>query len=100
MKIINDLASGAVKNNKKDTLAIKISILLAVILLGTVIFIFDSINTEQYEYVKKAIGDYHLDIAEIDESFYNSRPGSHVRVALCVSDQEIQETANRLVKFA
>ncbi|WP_294795347.1 FtsX-like permease family protein [uncultured Fenollaria sp.] len=71
MKIINDLASGAVKNNKKDTLAIKISILLAVILLGTVIFIFDSINTEQYEYVKKTIGDYHVDIAEIDESFYD-----------------------------
>lgn len=71
MKIINDLASGAVKNNKKDTLAIKISILLAVILLGTVIFIFDSINTEQYEYVKKTIGDYHVDIAEIDENFYD-----------------------------
>ena len=71
MKIINDLANGAVKNNKKDTIAIKISILLAVILLGTVIFVFDSINTEQYEYVKKAIGDYHVDIAEIDESFYD-----------------------------
>ncbi|MDU7162973.1 MAG: FtsX-like permease family protein [Anaerococcus vaginalis] len=71
MTIINDLASGAVKNNKKDTLAIKISILLAVILLGTVIFIFDSMNTEQYEYVKKTIGDYHVDIAEIDESFYD-----------------------------
>ena len=71
MKIINDLASGAVKNNKKDTLAIKISILLAVILLGTVIFIFDSMNTEQYEYVKKTIGDYHVDISEIDESFYD-----------------------------
>ena len=71
MKIINDLASGAVKNNKKDTLAIKISILLAVILLGTVIFIFDSINTEQYEYVKKTIGDYHVNIGEIDENFYD-----------------------------
>lgn len=71
MKIINDLANGAVKNNKKDTIAIKISILLAVILLGTVIFVFDSMNTEQYEYVKKAIGDYHVDIAEIDESFYD-----------------------------
>ena len=71
MKIINDLADGAVKNNKKDSFAIKISILLAVILLGTVIFVFDSMNTEQYEYVKKAIGDYHLDIAEIDESFYD-----------------------------
>ncbi len=71
MKIINDLASRAVKNNKKDALAIKISILLAVILLGTVIFIFYSMNIEQYEYVKKTIGDYHLDIAEIDENFYD-----------------------------
>lgn len=71
MKIINDLADGAVKNNKKDSFAIKISILLAVILLGTVIFVFDSMNTEQYEYVKKTIGDYHVDIAEIDESFYD-----------------------------
>ena len=71
MKIINDLADGAVTNNKKDSFAIKISILLAVILLGTVIFVFDSMNTEQYEYVKKAIGDYHVDIAEIDESFYD-----------------------------
>ncbi|MCC3311340.1 hypothetical protein LK452_09995 [Finegoldia magna] len=71
MKIINDLADGAVKNNKKDSFAIKISILLAVILLGTVIFIFDSINTEQYEYVKKTIGDYHVNIGEIDENFYD-----------------------------
>nr|WP_200807614.1 hypothetical protein [Urinicoccus timonensis] len=71
MKIINDLASGDVKNNKKDALAIKISILLVVILLGTVIFIFDSMNIEQYEYVKKTIEDYHVDIAEIDESFYD-----------------------------
>ena len=71
MKIINDLADGAVKNNKKDSFAIKISILLAVILLGTVIFVFDSMNTEQYEYVKKAIGDYHVKITGIDESFYD-----------------------------
>ena len=57
MKIINDLANGAVKNNKKDTLAIKISILLAVILLGTVIFLFSSLRTDKYEYVKKTFGD-------------------------------------------
>ena len=45
MKIINDLADGAVKNNKKDSFAIKISILLAVMLLGTVIFIFNNLRT-------------------------------------------------------
>lgn len=71
MKIINDLADGAVKNNKKDSFAIKISILLAVMLLGTVIFIFNSLKTDKYEYVKKTFGDYHVKISEIDEGFYD-----------------------------
>ena len=34
------------------------------------------------------------------ESFYNSSPGSHVRVALCVSDQEIEKAAKHLATFA
>lgn len=42
----------------------------------------------------------HLGLIVAPESFYNARPGSHVRMALCVSDNEIQETAKRLVKFA
>ena len=71
MKIINDLANGAVKNNKKDSFAIKISILLAVMLLGTVIFILNSLKTDKYEYVKKTFGDYHVKISEIDEGFYD-----------------------------
>lgn len=71
MKIINDLADGAVKNNKKDSFAIKISILLAVMLLGTVIFISNSIKTGRYEYVKKTFGDYHVKITGIDEGFYD-----------------------------
>ena len=71
MKIINDLADGTVKNNKKDSFAIKISILLAVMLLGTVIFILNSIKTGRYEYVKKTFGDYHVKITGIDEGFYD-----------------------------
>ena len=71
MKIINDLADGAVKNNKKDSFAIKISILLAVMLLGTVIFIFNSLKTDKYEYVKKTFGDYNVKISEIDQGFYD-----------------------------
>lgn len=70
MKIINDLAEGAVKNNKKDSFAIKISILLAVMLLGTVIFIFNSLKTDKHEYVKKTIGDYHVAITKVDEKLY------------------------------
>ena len=71
MKIINDLADGAVKNNKKDSFAIKISIFLAVILLGTIIFIFNAMRTEQYNYVKKNVGDYHVSISEIDKKLYD-----------------------------
>ena len=71
MKIINDLADGAVKNNRKDSFSIKISILLAVMLLGTVILIFDSLKTDKYEYVKKTFGDYHVNISGIDQGFYD-----------------------------
>ena len=71
MKIINDLADGAVKNNKKDSFAIKISILLAVILLGTVVFIIGSLKHDEYNYVRKTIGDYHVAITEVDEKLYD-----------------------------
>lgn len=71
MKIINDLADGAVKNNKKDSFAIKISILLAVILLGTVVFIVGSLKNDKYNYVIKTIGDYNVAITEVDEKLYD-----------------------------
>ena len=71
MKIINDLADGAVKNNKKDSFSIKISILLAVILLGTVVLIVGSLKHDQYDYVSKTVGDYHVAITEVDEKLYD-----------------------------
>ena len=71
MKIINDLADGAVKNNKKDSFSIKISILLAVILLGTVVFIVGSLKYDKCNYVRKTIGDYHVAITEVDEKLYD-----------------------------
>lgn len=71
MKIINDLADGSVKNNKKDSFAIKISILLAVILLGTVVFIVGSLKHDKYNFVRKTIGDYHVAITEVDEKLYD-----------------------------
>ncbi len=89
MKIINDLADGAVKNNKKDSFAIKISIFLAVMLLGTVIFIFNSLKTDKYEYVKKTFGDYHVKISEIDEGFYDKLK----------NDKDIEKVSyNKLIK--
>ncbi|MDU5253355.1 FtsX-like permease family protein, partial [Anaerococcus vaginalis] len=89
MKIINDLADGDVKNNKKDSFAIKISILLAVMLLGTVIFIFNSLKTDKYEYVKKTFGDYHVKISEIDQGFYDKLK----------NDKDIEKVSfNKLIK--
>ena len=38
MKIINELAKTSIERNKKDTLATKLSILMAVILLGSNIY--------------------------------------------------------------
>lgn len=89
MKIINDLADGAVKNNKKDSFSIKISILLAVMLLGTVIFILNSIKTGRYEYIKNTSGDYHVKITGIDEGFYDKLK----------NDKDIEKVSfNKLIK--
>lgn len=72
MKIINELASSTIKNNKKDTLATKISILLAVILLGTVVFIISSLKEDSYNAVLSTAGDYHVSINGVTEQMYNS----------------------------
>ena len=89
MKIINALADGAVKNNKKDSFAIKISILLAVMLLGTVIFIFNLLSTDQYNYAKKNVGDYHVSISEIDEKLYDK----------LINDEDIEKISfNKIIE--
>lgn len=72
MKIINDLVKSSVKNNKKDTLAIKVSIFLAVVLLGTVVFIIDSLRTEKINYIVSTIGDYQVSLSEVNNEVYNA----------------------------
>ena len=71
MKIIDELARSSVKKNKKDTFATKISILMAVVLLGTIIFIIFSLRTDKYKYIKNTIGDYHVSISQINENIYD-----------------------------
>ena len=72
MKIINDLVKSSVKNNKKDTLAIKVSIFLAVVLLGTVVFIIDSLRTEKINHIVSTIGDYQVSLSEVNNEVYNA----------------------------
>lgn len=71
MKIINELASSAVKNNKKDSFATRISILLAVVLLGSIIFDISFMQEDSYNHIVSTIGDYHVSLSEINEETYH-----------------------------
>lgn len=74
---------------------------------GLYLWVFDPADSADMQVVPGRGADWrllerlaHLGLIVAPESFYNSRPGSHVRVALCVSDAEIEKTTKRLVKFA
>ena len=71
MKIIGELAASVVNAGKKDALAVKTSILLAVILLGTILFITTSLRKAEVDFAIADSGDYHASIAEVDASFYD-----------------------------
>lgn len=71
MEIINELSGSAIENNKKDTLATRFSILMAVILLGTVIFIIGSVRADNYNNIQSMIGDYHVSFSGVDETIYD-----------------------------
>ncbi len=71
MKIIGELAASVVNAGKKDALAVKTSILLAVILLGTILFITTSLRKAEVDFSIADSGDYHASIAEVDASFYD-----------------------------
>lgn len=72
MKIIKDLAQASVKNSKKDTLAIKVSIFLAVVILGTIVFIIGSLKRDEYKYMSSTVGDYHVQLSQVDENIYDT----------------------------
>ena len=71
MKIIGELAASVVNTGKKDALAVKTSILLAVILLGSILFITTSLRKAKVDFAVADQGDYHASINEVDASFYD-----------------------------
>lgn len=76
MKIIQELSYSQIKNNKKDTIATRLSILLAVVLLGTVVFIIGTLKSEQHSAIVSTMGDYQVSISDLNSSmmkeiFYN-----------------------------
>lgn len=77
MKIISELSYSQINNNKKDTLATRLSIFLAVVLLGTIVFIIGTIKAQQHHYIVSTIGDYHVSVTDVnvnmmEELFNNS----------------------------
>ncbi len=67
MNIINELASSTIESNKKDGFATKISIFLAVVLLGTIVFIIGTLKVGQHQQIVSTIGDYHVSITDLNK---------------------------------
>ena len=72
MKITNELLNSQIKNNKKDTLATRLSIFLAVVLLGTIIFIIGTIKADQYDLILSTVGDYNVSFTQVDGNMLKS----------------------------
>lgn len=72
MKIISELCNSQINNNKKDIFATRLSIFLAVILLGTIIFIIGNIRREEYYQVVSTVGDYHVSFSNLDSNMVKS----------------------------
>lgn len=66
MKIINELSYSQITTNKKDTLATRLSIFLAVVLLGTIIFIIGSVKSGQYHEIVSSVGEYHVSFTDVN----------------------------------
>lgn len=72
MKIINELSYSQINSNKKDTLATRLSIFLAVILLGTIIFIIGTVKSDQHNEIVSTVGDYQVSFSDINSDMLNS----------------------------
>ena len=56
--IISELAKSSVKNRGRSS-AVFYSVLIAVIILGTLLFIYSELELGQWNYHRKMFGDYH-----------------------------------------
>jgi putative ABC transport system permease protein len=69
MMIISELAKSSVKNRGLSS-AVFYSVLVAVIILGTLLFIYSDLELSQQNYHKKMFGDYHAVLYDINEEEY------------------------------
>ena len=64
VKIIDELARAFVRARKKDSFAVVISVAMAVVVLGTFVFIVEQNRVARIDYIKETIGDYHILLSE------------------------------------
>lgn len=69
MRIINELARISTRN-KRNSLAVRSSILIAVIMLGTLLFIYSELDLAEYKYHVEMFGDYHAKLTNITNEEY------------------------------
>jgi len=69
MKIISELAKSSVKNRRRSS-AVFYSVLVAVIILGTLLFIYSELELDQWNYHRKMFGDYHAVLYDINGEEY------------------------------
>ncbi|HPQ11057.1 MAG TPA: ABC transporter permease [Fervidobacterium sp.] len=67
--IISELAKSSVKNRGRSS-AVFYSVLIAVIILGTLLFIYSELELGQWNYHRKMFGDYHAILYDINEEEY------------------------------
>lgn len=67
--IISELAKNSVKNRRLSS-AVFYSVLVAVIILGTLLFIYSDLELSQQNYHKKMFGDYHAVLYDVSEKEY------------------------------
>ncbi len=70
MNIIQELSKNSVNEDKRSTMAIRLSILIAVTMIGTLLFLFSEIDLEQWTYEKEHIGDYDVVLFHFDKSIW------------------------------
>lgn len=69
MKIIHEIAKASTKNSA-SSLAIRVAILAAVIMMGTLLFIYSELELSEWKYHQKMFGDFHAQLFDISESEY------------------------------
>lgn len=93
MKIIHELARDSTRKNRRDAFAIRVSILMAVIMMGTLLFIFNELELGEWQYHKRTVGDYQATLIHVnEEEFHKLQNNSGIAKIGLSKIETIEET--------